>query len=206
LNSSHRVSFRQELDNTKEYFNDVAVNKNNSDRNELNPKASRSVRVGKADPIRDVGIGVGIFLVLFLVANSFSELGSPRPIDDGVMVKPITKKSTKLQQIKQALGELLQAQSRPHLDNPLRPKNLPCPLLLYPSRIAHSGWGLYAGQNYSRGQEIVSHPSRYEIILCVREFVRTVLEVIPLAVPSLCLPSYYVHSLLPSCRCFTLDR
>ena len=74
--------------------------------------------------------------------------------DDGIMVEPLNKPS-QMKQIKQALMELVQAQTRPHFDNPLRNNDIPCPVLLSPSRIPQAGWGLYAGQNYTTGQEIV---------------------------------------------------
>ena len=192
--SSHRVSFRQELDNSEEEHprnnsnnhrttfrdeyhaefspptddedEDGQDNKDNDNQNHNNTNDKKKklderrkrTKVGKADPLRDGGILLAVLLGFYLLARTFTDLVS-YPVDDGIMVKPLNKPS-QMKQIKQALMELVQAQARPHFDNPLRRTNnhvVPCPVMLSPSRIPQAGWGFYAGQNYTTGQQIVRH-------------------------------------------------
>ena len=190
--ASHRISFRQELDNSNdehplhrrnnknngrvsfrdEYHAELSTpldgeedqdggfadsnhdDHDNNDRKKKSDERRQRTKIGKADPLRDGGIVLAIFLAFYLIARAFSNLMSSGAADDGIMVEPLNKPS-QMKQIKQALMELVQAQTRPHFDNPLRNNDIPCPVLLSPSRIPQAGWGLYAGQNYTIGQEIV---------------------------------------------------
>jgi hypothetical protein len=167
--SSNRVSFRQELEHSNERlvsddepttnrvsFRQELENASASSKLPVPSKSTRSAKVGKADPKRDAMIVVGVFIVLYFMANSLSDIGTiyDDSINDGERILLQPKKS-QLEIVRESLEHLVESHSKPHFYNPLRQKDN-CPLLLNPSSIPDSGWGVFAGQKYTPGQEIVS--------------------------------------------------
>lgn len=143
---SQRVSFRQEINDAEGF---VVTGK----------KATRSARVGKADPVRDAGIFLAIIAIFYVVAQSLSGVGQPPP--DGEMVEELksggsNRSGSKIKRMREAMAKLLEAKVKDTINPPRDLEKDPCLVWLTSSSVPHSGWGLYAGQNYTAGQEIVS--------------------------------------------------
>ena len=112
------------------------------------PPPTRSARVGKADPVRDLGILFGIFLLFYFVSNSFDNI---LDTDDGEMVEELQdqKKFKGFKAMQQALGSLMEEQMSKY---PLRED---CELFLAPSSIPKSGWGVFTGRDFTAGENVL---------------------------------------------------
>jgi len=132
---------------------------------------TRSVRFGKADPVRDLGIVAGILLCFVLVSVYYQDVGYVPPEDDGDVVLAFQKNANnnnnnnkggsslgRLKKLHSALGVLLEQQfggeSVRHEGD--------CGLFYARSSIPRTGLGIFAGRNYSVGDEIVSNGKKIQ--------------------------------------------
>ncbi len=133
---SKRVSFSQ------------AEDKENVFRPTLDGKrATRSATFGKANPLRDLGVFMAIIFFFFFVASSLQSFGK---IDTGEEVIQNQGSLGRFRQMRNALSTMLQHELH---QNPVR---LDCDLLLTKSTIPRTGFGVFAGRNYTQGEPIVS--------------------------------------------------
>ena len=123
-------------------------------------RATRSALVGKANPVRDLGIFLAFLGIMYLVANGFKDIleqDDPEVVGDS----GISPKGKSLHELKKALKEIMDDKLKNH------PPRLDCDLFLAKSSIPETGLGLFAGKNYSLGEEIVSG-SKY---ICIYTFI-----------------------------------
>lgn len=107
------------------------------------PPVKNPAKVGKANPVRDIPIFLGIVGFLFLLAWAFSGIGGAKEIEK--------KKSVK--QIQNDLRTHFEAAQA--LEN-ARKRIMECDLFLAPSSIPGAKLGLFAGKRYEVGDEVVS--------------------------------------------------
>lgn len=118
--------------------------------NNTNKKVvNRDKYVGKADPVRDMGIFAGFIGFMLLVSYMYQDVGRPNPDNKSSLGK--------LQSMKKSMNEALKQAASLH---PRIEPRLDCDLFLAPSAIPNGGISVFAGKDYSKGEEIVS-PSLY---------------------------------------------
>lgn len=110
-------------------------------------RATRSATVGKADPVRDLCIFVAVMAFFIYIAVKYDSFEKGQPDED---VIPIQERSLgKFKKIKKALSLVMEK----HMER--NPERQDCDLFLSKSTIPVSGFGIFAGRNYTTGEEIM---------------------------------------------------
>jgi hypothetical protein len=111
-------------------------------------RTTRSATVGKADPVRDLCIFVAVMAFFTFIALKFDTVGKP-PTDDQDMVDNKGALG-RFDKMRKAISTVLEQ----HMDR--YPERQDCDLFLFKSTIPTSGFGIFAGKNYTVGEDIVS--------------------------------------------------
>jgi hypothetical protein len=117
----------------------------------LNIDLPRKIYVGKAFPARDIAIALGILGFFMWCASDFQpeKYGPQTKVQSKHAHPEIWKQlASVLEQSAVASMNTIQQKSPPRTN--------PCPLFLHPSSIPGTGPGLFAGQDYDAGDEVIS--------------------------------------------------
>lgn len=114
-------------------------------------KVTRSATVGKADLVRDLCIFMVVMALFIYIAIKY-ETGKSKTDED------VLTSQGSFQKIRQSLSSALEK----HMER--NPERRDCDLFLSKSTIPVSGFGIFAGKNYTNGEDIVSRPGP----LCVK--------------------------------------
>lgn len=106
---------------------------------------TRSVKIGKASPVRDMFLFAGFIGFMLFIAWVYSDVGQPVDI---TKEKPGSLAS--LKHYKKLMEKTLSKKKRNQI------YRYDCGVFLTPSSIKGTGVGIFAGKNYSQGEEIVS--------------------------------------------------
>jgi hypothetical protein len=111
-------------------------------------RATRSATVGKADPVRDLCIFVAVMAFFTFIALKFDTVGKPKTHDEDL----VDNKGAlgRFDKMRKAISTVLEK----HMDR--YPERQDCDLFLFKSTIPTSGFGIFAGKNYTMGEDIVS--------------------------------------------------
>ena len=138
---TNRVSFSHMEDSAKD-FRHLPKGK----------RVSRSATVGKADLGRDLCIFVAVMAFFTFVAIKFDDVGKPKTEKD-VLASQTTL--GRFQKMRKALSVVLEK----HMER--NPERQDCDLFLAKSTVPASGFGVFAGRNYTTGEDIVSRQIPY---------------------------------------------
>jgi len=100
-------------------------------------------KVGKADPMRDIPIFLGLVGLLFLIAYSMSGIGG-------------TKEMQKKKSVRQLQDDLRKQFEIAQAREKARKRTMECDLFLATSSVPGTGLGVFAGKRFEIGDEVVS--------------------------------------------------
>jgi hypothetical protein len=111
-------------------------------------------KFGKADPVRDLLLFVLFLGFLFLVSWVYRDIGTP--VDLSKQAKGSSPSLGSLKKYQKKMMDSMVSEDRKRL------YRYDCPLFLAPSSIKETGLSIFAGKNYSQGDEIVSSQSHIQ--------------------------------------------
>lgn len=97
-------------------------------------------KIGKANPKRDIPLFLGLVGFLFLVAYSFSGVGTEK----------------KQKSVREMQAELRKHIEASHAREQAKKRTMDCDLFIASSSIPGAGLGVFAGKRYDIGDEVVS--------------------------------------------------
>jgi hypothetical protein len=106
---------------------------------------SRRIYVGKASPLRDIGIFLSVICFLLWAGSQF---------EPDIKPEKKTKKSTDMNNMWSHLAKLVPQEKKVR-------RAETCSLFMHTSSIPRAGPGLFAGQDYAIDDEVVSEPAFY---------------------------------------------
>jgi hypothetical protein len=118
------------------------------------PNTTNPSKFGKADPIRDLLFLVSFLAFLFLVSWVYRDIG--KPVDLTKMKAGASPSLGSLKKYQKKMMDSMVSEDRKRL------YRYDCPLFLAPSSIKETGLSIFAGKNYSQGDEIVSSQSHIQ--------------------------------------------